>query len=263
MYELPFLVNCLLNCLYFQNFLKSASGNRANINDIEQVWDLIETHTKKIQADNKTIENRKSKPENDTATTENGVSELNGQEKSSKKKKKSKTKTEEVTETRTVETKVGKKKKRKAESEQADSDILKKKPEENTNDTLESPKKKVKNGNKKAAEKDTETEDSNDIESPKKREKNGNKEAAEDTKTEDSIVNEQLFSWKQAVVDILSKKTDGLSKDRLQSKVFKKYKKINGPVENVETLIKKYNKKLKALKTIITFENDLYKLIES
>lgn len=197
---------------------------------------MIETHAKKIQAANKITENEKSKSENGTAITENGVAKSNGKKKSSKKNK---AETEEVAESSKVETNVNKKKKRK--SEQADkndqSDTPKKKSEKNCNDIGESPKKK-------------------------KKVKHGNQETIEEcTKTEDSIVNDKLFSWKEIVVGILSKKADGLSKNSLQSKVFKKYKKIKGFIENEETLIKKYNKKLKAMKTI-TFENDIYKLVE-
>lgn len=241
----------------FQNFIKSSSGGRANMNDVEQVWNIIEKY--KADKEKSKIKNNLESCQNGSGTSEEKL--LNN----------SNDKTQANGEDQIIEgnnKKINKKKKQKDEinvnteliDQTNEADISnrenlkkskKKKKQLKDNETLLEPEKM-----------DTNISGSNDIcnkNKPKKK-KIQVEEAEENSNVKkpklEQLKTDEPFDFVQKILDVLASK-GSISKNKLEKKVISAYLKHSGLSESSPKLLKKFNKKLKKIDNIETVDDTI------
>ncbi|XP_028151051.2 cell growth-regulating nucleolar protein [Diabrotica virgifera virgifera] len=216
----------------FLNFIKSSSGGRVNMREVEEVWNIIESYkAKKATNQNNTQPTKSSQditPEVNKRKISEDIPNENTKDEVPKKKKK-KEKLADTTENgdsnKNTEDGESKKKKKKEKLngvgvENGDS---------NENTEHEGAKKK-----KKKDKLSTQVENDNTVQ--------------ETSQVEEETGNES-FNYTTKILDILAKKGT-ITLEKLQKKVINAYLKHSGESETSPKIIKKFNKKLKKIDSI-------------
>ncbi|XP_072393521.1 uncharacterized protein [Diabrotica undecimpunctata] len=272
----------------FMNFIKSSSGGRINMREVEEVWNIIESYkAKKATKQNNTQDAKSSKdinPENEVTKRkicEDIANEDSEHEVPKKKKKKEKlsNNTENGDSNKNIEDGESKKKKKKETSlahvENGDSNAnteqeatKKKKKKEtslthvengNSNENTEHEATKKKKKKKTTITHEVENGDSNENtehEGEKKKNKKNklsiqvenDNTAQENSHVEEETGNEN-FNYTNKILNILTKKRT-ITLQKLQKKVINAYLKHSGESEASPKIIKKFNKKLKKIANI-------------
>ncbi|CAG9833709.1 unnamed protein product [Diabrotica balteata] len=241
----------------FMNFIKSSSGGRVNMREVEEVWNIIESYkAKKATKQNNTQTSEDIKPENEVTkrkVCEDIANENSEHEVPKKKKKKEKLSNNAENGDFNTNREDGEPKKKKkketslAHVENGDS---------NENTEHEGTKKKKK---KEAAITHVENGDSNENtehEGEKKKNKKNklsiqvenDNTAQENLHVEEETGNEN-FNYTNKILNILAKKRT-ITLQKLQKKVINAYLKHSGESEVSPKIIKKFNKKLKKIENI-------------
>lgn len=224
---------------YFKNFVKSSSGGRANMKDVEAVWDIIEKY-KASQSTNGQAENGTKRK------TENGDNATNGKNDFFVKAEDSQNgdETEEA-----PKPKKSKNKNIQQETEEAPND----------NEENEAPKvKKTKKKNVVVADDASTTEETTNVKKNKKKklEENGDESNNGEPKTKKKKSNEaskenaeNVFDYQTTILSILQEKPS-ISLKKLEKKFIKLYTDQQGEILDLEKVSKKFNKRLKKLDNV-------------
>lgn len=232
------IVNVNFSFLYYllQNYIKSSTGGRTNISDIEGVWDIIERYKTRNAPIKENNFNAGNSINNEIGIDENTITK-------SKKKKTLPENNDESSENKITDASENC-------SEKDDSVHL----------NIEKPKKQKKRKSKDNEEIGVGLEDP-----PNKKtkisatlESNG---VGETTQNGNNEVETETFTISSCISQILLKK-EAVSKEKLYKKVMRKFKKFNGEiVTSDEKLQRKIDKKLKKLENVVV-EDDIIKLVK-
>jgi cell growth-regulating nucleolar protein len=284
----------------FINFLQNSLGGRANFNDIEAAWSLIEKYKNEQSKDNSNASNKQQEStvkENETKHK----STDNGEDAPVKKKKKLEQVDDQKVDVEMSENGLQpknddkekpKKKKKESKKQELDEGINIETKENGLQNEIqpkndeEKPKKKKKQSKKQACDEvikliniERETMDlkkeaqnqQNDVENKEKKSqyKTNGDEGSYKKKLDKVNVeledterqNSSSFNFKDAILKILNSK-GSMSCKKLQKKVLSAYLMETGNAEYSEKTVKKYNKKLKKIGNV-SVNDDVVSLLEN
>jgi cell growth-regulating nucleolar protein len=284
----------------FINFLQNSLGGRANFNDIEAAWSLIEKYKNEQSKDNINASNKQQEStvkENETKHK----STDNGEDAPVKKKKKLEQVDDQKVDVEMSENGLQpknddkekpKKKKKESKKQELDEGINIETKENGLQNEIqpkndeEKPKKKKKQSKKQACDEvikliniERETMDlkkeaqnqQNDVETKEKKSQyqtNGDEGSYKkkldkvNVELEDTeCQNSSSFNFKDAILKILNSK-GSMSCKKLQKKVLSAYLMETGNAEYSEKTVKKYNKKLKKIGNV-SVNDDVVSLLEN
>jgi cell growth-regulating nucleolar protein len=283
----------------FINFLQNSLGGRANFNDIEAAWSLIEKYKNEQSKDNSNASNKQQEStvkENETKHK----STDNGEDAPVKKKKKLEQVDDQKVDVEMSENGLQpknddkekpKKKKKESKKQELDEGINIETKENGLQNEIqpkndEKPKKKKKQSKKQACDEvikliniERETMDlkkeaqnqQNDVETKEKKSQyqtNGDEGSYKkkldkvNVELEDTErQNSSSFNFKDAILKILNSK-GSMSCKKLQKKVLSAYLMETGNAEYSEKTVKKYNKKLKKIGNV-SVNDDVVSLLEN
>jgi cell growth-regulating nucleolar protein len=283
----------------FINFLQNSLGGRANFNDIEAAWSLIEKYKNEQSKDNSNASNKQQEStvkENETKHK----STDNGEDAPVKKKKKLEQVDDQKVDVEMSENGLQpknddkekpKKKKKESKKQELEEGINIETKENGLQNEIqpkndEKPKKKKKQSKKQACDEvikliniERETMDlkkeaqnqQNDVETKEKKSQyqtNGDEGSYKkkldkvNVELEDTErQNSSSFNFKDAILKILNSK-GSMSCKKLQKKVLSAYLMETGNAEYSEKTVKKYNKKLKKIGNV-SVNDDVVSLLEN